>query len=86
MSVPLGVLTDLVAHAKRYADALGWGRDITFGTSRWFSICCCTTKKISTKITFSTDTVAATPSAGTAAMIGPTTGIISPIAEMSAST
>ena len=57
-----------------------------FGTSTWFSSCCCSTKKITTNSTFLHDTVDATAIAGIAARIGPTTGIISPTAEISAST
>ena len=61
-------------------------RDMIFGTRMWFSSCCCTRKKITTSRTFFSDTVAATAMAGIADSIGPTIGIISPIAEISAST
>src|SRR5690606_14075124 len=61
-------------------------RSITFGTRIWFSNCCCATKKTVTPSATAGDTEKATMMAGIAARRGPTTGIISPIAAMSAST
>ena len=55
-------------------------RSMTFGTSTWFSNCCCTRKKIATPSASVGDTVKATATAGIAASSGPTIGIISPIA------
>jgi hypothetical protein len=61
-------------------------RDMILGTRTWFSSCCCSTKKMRTSSAYCGDTEAATASAGMAERIGPMTGIISPIAEMSART
>ncbi len=61
-------------------------RSITFGTSTWFSTCCCASRKSAVKIAVRGDTVSATAMAGIADKIGPTIGIISPNAATSAST
>ena len=61
-------------------------RAITLGTSMWFSNCCWTTKKTMTNRTVFNEMLAATAMAGIADRIGPTTGISSPMPEMSAST
>ena len=61
-------------------------RSMTFGTSTWFSNCCWTKKKIATPSASVGDTVKATATAGIAASIGPTIGIISPMPAISAST
>ena len=61
-------------------------RAMTFGTSTWFSNCCCTTKNTMTSSTFLSETLEATAIAGIAERIGPTTGISSPTPEISAST
>ena len=61
-------------------------RSMTFGTSTWFSSCCCTTKNRSRQQDLLDRHRGGHAIAGIAARIGPTTGIISPIAEISAST
>src|SRR5918993_2863271 len=61
-------------------------RSISFGTSRWFSNCCCTRKKAPTPSAMLGETVRATISAGIAERIGPTIGISSPTPAMNPST
>lgn len=45
-------------------------RSMIFGTSRWFSICCCTSQKIATHNAARGETVSATRRAGTAESSG----------------
>src|SRR6185295_5176342 len=61
-------------------------RCMMFGTSRWFSSCCCAKKNAMTPSASVGFTDSATAIAGTADRIGPTIGIISPRPAMSAST
>ena len=61
-------------------------RCITFGTSRWFSSCCCAIQNSATNSAVFGDTDRPTRTAGTIEMTGPTTGTLSPIAATSPST
>ena len=62
-------------------------RAMTFGTSTWFSNCCCTTKKTSTSRTrLQRDARRDGDRRESPTRIGPTTGISSPTPEISAST
>ena len=61
-------------------------RAMTFGTRTWFSNCCCRRRRSITNSTVFSEMLEATAIAGIAERIGPTTGISSPMPEISART